>query len=244
MMHLLRNLLMSAACHSFSFSAQLVPGVSISIPYALSCFRGRNFAGWPRMLIHSQRRYHRSYWRPTPLLFRGPVPLRSAPWLAPVHSQIILYGSVSVHFLLLSAGQYIHSSGSPCTTDEWTLCLFATFLANSLGHSSIKVYFCSVRALHIEQGFADPLQNCLRLQRVIRGIKRTQGSSSPSHLPITDHLRLVICKSLYVQLPDHCMFWAACYLGVFWFSSFSRVHCFLSSKLLLFSPSGGAEHST
>ena len=104
----------------------------------------------------------------------------------------------------------IHSSGSPCPADEWTLCLFATFLAGSLQHSSIKVYLSGVRALHIEQGFADPLHNCLRLQRVIRGIKRTQGSPSSNRLPITDDLMLVIRKSLNLQLPDHCMFWAAC----------------------------------
>ena len=104
----------------------------------------------------------------------------------------------------------IHSSGSPCPKDEWTLCLFATLLAGSLQHSSIKVYLSGVRALHIEQGFADRLHNCLRLQRVIHG---TQGSPSSSCLPITDDLMLVIWKSLNLQLPDHCMFWVACTLG-------------------------------
>ena len=82
---------------------------------------------------------------------------------------------------------------------------------------SIKVYLSGVRALHIEQGFADPLHNCLRSQRVIRGIKRTQGSPSSSRLPITDDLMLVIRKSLNLQLPDHCMFWAACTLEYFGF---------------------------
>lgn len=67
----------------------------------------------------------------------------------------------------------IHSSGSPCPADEWTLCLFALFLASSLQYSSNKVHLSGVRALHIGQGFADPLQNCLRLQRVIRAIKHT-----------------------------------------------------------------------
>ena len=76
------------------------------------------------------------------------------------------------------------------------------------------MYLSGVRALHIEQGFADPLHNCLRLQRVIRG---TQGSPSSSCLPITDDLMLVIWKSLNLQLPDHCMFWAACTLGYFGF---------------------------
>ena len=111
----------------------------------------------------------------------------------------------------------IYSSRSPCPADEWTLCLFATFLAASLQHSFIKKYLLGVRALHIEQGFTDPLHNCLRLQRVIRGIKRTQGSPSSSRLPITDDLMLVIWKSLNLQLPDHCMFWGACTLGYFGF---------------------------
>ena len=118
----------------------------------------------------------------------------------------------------------IHSSGSPCPADEWTLCLFATFLARSLQHASIKVYLSGVRALHIEQGFADPLQNCLRLQRVIRGIKRSQGTPSASRLPITDDLMLVIWKSLDLQLPDHCMFWAAwtlVYFGFLWSAEFT-----------------------
>ena len=75
----------------------------------------------------------------------------------------------------------IHSSGSPCPADEWTLCLFATFLAGSLQHSSIKVYLFGMRALHIKQRFADPLRNCLRLQRVIHGINALRA---PPHLVV------------------------------------------------------------
>ena len=96
------------------------------------------------------------------------------------------------------------------------------------------MYLSGVRALHIEQGFADPLHNCLRLQRVIRGIKRTQGSPSSSRLPITDDLMLVIWKSLNLQLPDHCMFWAACTLGYF---GFLRSAEFTVPSLASFSPS-------
>ena len=105
----------------------------------------------------------------------------------------------------------LHPSGSPYPAYEWTLCLFVTFLARTIQHSSIKVYLSGVRALHIEQGFPDPLMNCLRLQRVVRGIKRCQGSPSSSRLPITDDLMLVIWRSLDLRLPDHCMFWAACF---------------------------------
>ena len=109
----------------------------------------------------------------------------------------------------------LHPSGSPCPTDEWTLCLFVTFLARTLQHSSIKVYLSGIRALHIDQGFPDPLTDCLRLQRVVRGIKRCQGTSSSSRLPITDDLMLVIWRSLDVGRADHLMFWAACSLGYF-----------------------------
>ena len=112
--------------------------------------------------------------------------------------------------------------------------MFATFLAGSLQHSSIKVYISGVRTLHIEQGFADPLHNCLRLQRVIRGIKRTQGSPSSSRLPITDDLMLVIRKSLNLRLPDHCMFWAACTLGYFGFLQSAELTV---PSLATFSPS-------
>ena len=111
----------------------------------------------------------------------------------------------------------LHSSGSPCPADEWTLCLFATFLAKTVQHASIKVYLSGVRALHIDQGFSDPLAGCLRLRRVLRGIKCCQGSPVASRLPITDDLMLVIWNSLDLGLPDHCMFWAACCLGYFGF---------------------------
>ena len=88
----------------------------------------------------------------------------------------------------------LHSSGSPWPADEWTLCFFATFLAARIQHSSIKVYLSGVRALHIEQGFSDPLANCLCLQKVVCGIKRSLGSSSSSRLPITDDLKCLWSK--------------------------------------------------
>ena len=95
--------------------------------------------------------------------------------------------------------------------------LFATFLANTVQHSIIKVYLSVVRSLHIEQGFADPLVDCLRLQQVLRGIKRTQRDTSSLRLPVADDIMMVIFRSLDLSLPDHCMFWAACNLAYFGF---------------------------
>ena len=66
---------------------------------------------------------------------------------------------------------HVNSSSSPCPATEWTPCLFATFLADALRHTSIKVYLSAVQSLHVDQGFPDPLENYLRLQRVVRRIK-------------------------------------------------------------------------
>ena len=65
-------------------------------------------------------------------------------------------------------------SGFPCPASERTLMLFAAHLADSMKANSIKVYMAGVRSLHVEQGFPNPLDNRLRLERVLRGIKRTQ----------------------------------------------------------------------
>ncbi|KAK3735065.1 hypothetical protein QZH41_010783 [Actinostola sp. cb2023] len=91
---------------------------------------------------------------------------------------------------------------------------FCTQLGKS---SSIKVYLSAVRALHIEQGFSDPLLNCLRLERVVKGIKRVQGVKTIDRLPITDVIMLTIHSHLNMALADHSMFWAACCLAYFGF---------------------------
>lgn len=111
----------------------------------------------------------------------------------------------------------LDAAGSPLPASEWTLCLFATELAKSINASSIKVYLSAVRALHIEQGFQDPLINYPRLQRVLRGIKRTQGCTRAERLPVTNSIMSIIKNSLDLQCYDHCMFWAACTLAYFGF---------------------------
>ena len=93
----------------------------------------------------------------------------------------------------------LHTSGSPCLKDEWPLFLFVTFLARTLQHSSIKVYLSGIRALQVDQGFPDPLADCLRLQRVVRGLKRCQGTPSSTRLPITVDLMLRLFGSLWIS---------------------------------------------
>ena len=94
---------------------------------------------------------------------------------------------------------------------------FASLLADNLTHASIKVYLSAVRSLHIDHGFSDPFVNCLRLHRLLRGIKWVQGPLSPQHLPMTlDHLP-AIQHGLDFSRRDLVMLWAACCLGFFGF---------------------------
>jgi len=71
--------------------------------------------------------------------------------------------------------------------------------------------------MHVDQGLPDPLVGCLQLQRVLCGIKKTQGLSSSTHLPITDHHMLFIHRSLCLDAQDHVMLWAASTLAYFGF---------------------------
>ena len=83
------------------------------------------------------------------------------------------------------------------------------------------------------QGFADPLVNCLRLQRVLRGVKCSQGDSRATRHPVTDSKLLIIFKSLGLNIPDHTMFWAACNLAFFGFLCSAE---FMVPTLASFSP--------
>ena len=111
----------------------------------------------------------------------------------------------------------LNSNRSPLPSNEWTLCLFATWLASSLKPASIKVYLSAVRALHIEHGYSDPLVGCLRLQRVVKGIKRCKGSSADKRLPITPDILTAIYRCLDYSVYDDVLFWAACCLAYFGF---------------------------
>ena len=130
---------------------------------------------------------------------------------------------------------HVSYSGSPCSATEWTLCLFATFLADSLRHCSIKVYLSAVRSLHADQGFPDPLENCLRLQRVVSGIKGSQGSLPANpHLPISSNILRIIHLALDLNSFDDHMFWATCLLAYF---GFLRSAEFTIPSLSAFDPS-------
>ena len=105
LMHLLRSLLLAAARHSFSFSAQPIPGVTNSIADALSRFIGRTFAVWLRRLIVIQLPFHRSCWRTSSPHFRSTVLFLFGPGSSSVYPQVICDSSVPVLVLLPSVRQ-------------------------------------------------------------------------------------------------------------------------------------------
>ena len=143
------------------------------------------------------------------------VPAFLGPGSGSFHLESLCVRSMQVRRILLPSGKApLQWLALPCRRVDF---MFVSFLADSTQHSSIKVYLSAVRSLHIEQGFPDPLLNCLQLQRVLRGVKRSQGSPAAQCLPITDSLLLVIHRALDLEIFDHCDFWAACMLGYFGF---------------------------
>ena len=136
--------------------------------------------------------------------------------LAPSTRQV--YGSAQRQFLNFCSQDIPSDLGHPLLpASEQTLMRFCAHLADRLHHSSIKVYLSAVRSLHIDYGYPDPLSNCLQLQRLLRGIKRHQGSNLPQRQPVTADLMGVLHQSLDLSNPDNVMLWAACCLGFFGF---------------------------
>ena len=90
---------------------------------------------------------------------------------------------------------------------------FCCHLADTLHYSSIKVYLSAITSLHIQEGHPSPLVGCLRLQRVLRGIKRHQGSNRRQRQPITIELMHIIFQSLNFSDYNHTMLWAAAVSG-------------------------------
>ena len=101
--------------------------------------------------------------------------------------------------------------------NEQTLLRFCSHLADHSHHSSIKVYLSAIRSLHIDQGFPDPLVNCLQLQCPLRGIKHHHSSTLTQYQPVTPDLMRIIQRSLDTHNLEHVMLWAACCLGFFGF---------------------------
>ena len=110
-------------------------------------------------------------------------------------------------------------AGEVLPTSEGTLVYFASYLARSVRHSTIKLYLAAVRNLHITAGYNDPLKGKLLLRKVLRGILRFQGERRIRRQPVTPRVLLAIRPVLqsWLSPQDFCMVWAAFNLAFFAF---------------------------
>ena len=102
---------------------------------------------------------------------------------------------------------------------EGTLVYFASYLARTVRHSTIKLYLAAVRNLHITEGFNDPLKGKLLLRKVLRGILRYQGQQRIRRQPVTPQVLLAIRPVLqsWLNPRDFSMVWAVFNLAFFAF---------------------------
>lgn len=140
-------------------------------------------------------------------------------------------------------------SGDILPASEGTLVYFASYLARTVRHGTIKTYLAAVRNLHIISGYKDPLRGRLLLQKILRGILRYQGSPRIRRQPVTPSVLLAIRPILRSWLGprDFSMIWAAFTLAFFAFLRCSEftypgVHSFsskfnLTTECVTFCPS-------
>ncbi|XP_063420821.1 uncharacterized protein LOC134706042 [Mytilus trossulus] len=82
--------------------------------------------------------------------------------------------------------------------DENCLIFFVAFCKNSLklAHSTVKLYLAGIRHYFLKQGHSDPLANTVRLQCILRGLKKSQCNIRPKRMPITSTILKELCKLL------------------------------------------------
>ena len=118
---------------------------------------------------------------------------------------------------------------------ETVLCLFAAHLARTLSHKTIKVYLAGLQFWSIRKGSLIRISSMLQLFYVLRGIKRTLGSSRtrPRRMPISPaQIRLLIAHITYTQKNnfDRSMLIAAILTAFFGLLRVSEYTCPSSNK--------------
>ena len=134
------------------------------------------------------------------------------------------YSSGEKHFINFCGHLKLNPSQA-LPANESTLIYFAVYLAKTLKVGTIKTYLAGVRNLHVLNGFDLPLKQFVRLQYVLRGIKRVQGVSKRVRLPITIHHLTMFDLLMPRAHQDNIMVWAAFTLAFFGFLRISEFTC-------------------
>ena len=73
-----------------------------------------------------------------------------------------VYASAQRHFLdFYAQDNSLSPSGSALLASEEVLIRFCCHPADTIHHSSVKVYLSAIRSLHVEEGHPSPLVGCL-----------------------------------------------------------------------------------
>ena len=111
---------------------------------------------------------------------------------------------------------------SPLPPKQSTLCLFMTFLAQSVACKTIKLYLCALKHYSVSHGYKNPVPTMHRFHILLQGIKRKLGAvgkRKPRFL-ITIHNLKQIRRYTTLNYPnktDQTMLWAASTLAFFAF---------------------------
>ena len=128
---------------------------------------------------------------------------------------------------------------TPFPTNQQTLIVFATFLhkANT-SHQSINQHLAAVKYYTQVHGFDLDIPSFSRLYRLLRGIKRSQGTTykKPPRIPITPPLLTTLGRNLWnssILFNNKVMLWAAMLTA---FYGFLRVSEYTSTHVKSYDP--------
>ena len=110
---------------------------------------------------------------------------------------------------------------------------YIAYLSRSKKFSTVKQYTNVIRLLHLENSFANPLENNWRVQTLLRGVKRVKGDETVHKLPLTPVHLLAIRHSLDFSSLNDCLFWAVLLTGFFGLLRISNLTCGNASVLTL-----------
>ena len=178
-MDLLRFLVLLSMKHFFFARARHVPGVSNDDADALSRFQ-TNVSGrrLPRRKITL---YH-------PAFTNDPLTqeVRTYAKQRLTWTTNRTYRSGENRFIQFCLSYRLRSQeGDILSASEGTLIYFASYLARTVKHSTIKLYLVAVRNSHNSCRHGDPLSGKLLFKKILRGIVRYQGQSRILRQPVT-----------------------------------------------------------